>query len=40
VALGGYRPVFWTLAGALVLVGAVVAVVAREARVPAAAPGA
>jgi hypothetical protein len=38
--LGGYRPVFWTLAGALVVVGAVVAVAAREARKPAAAPGA
>ena len=40
LALGGYRPVFWTLAGALVVVGAVVAVAAREARAPAAAPGA
>ncbi len=40
IALGGYRPVFWTLAGALVIVGAVVAVAsAREARVPAAARG-
>jgi len=38
--LGGYRPVFWTLAGALVVVGAVVAVAASEARKPAAAPGA
>ncbi len=38
--LGGYRPVFWTLAGALVVVGAVVAVTAREAREPAPAPGA
>ncbi len=38
--LGGYRPVFWTLAGALVVVGAVVAVAAREAREPAVAPGA
>jgi MFS family permease len=35
IALGGYRPVFWSLAGALVVVGAVVAVVAREARRPA-----
>jgi len=40
LALGGYRPVFWTLAGALVVVGAGVAVAAREARAPAAAPGA
>ena len=40
VTLGGYRPVFWTLAGALVVVGAVVAVAARETREPAAAPGA
>jgi hypothetical protein len=31
--------VFWTLASALVVVGAVVAVAAREAREPAAAPG-
>ena len=31
LALGGYRPVFWTLAGALVAVGAVVALTAREA---------
>ena len=38
--LGGYSPVFWTLAGALVVVGAVVAVAAGEARKPAAAPGA
>ncbi len=37
--LGGYRPVFWSLAGALVVVGAVVAVAAREAREPVAAPG-
>ncbi|HSB40236.1 MAG TPA: MFS transporter [Methylomirabilota bacterium] len=29
-ALGGYRPVFWTLAGALVAVGAAVALAARE----------
>jgi MFS family permease len=40
LALGGYRPVFWALAGALVVVGAVVVVAAREVRVPAAAPGA
>ena len=40
LVLGGYRPVFWTLAGALVVVGAVVAVAAREAREPAAARGA
>ncbi|MGH7401444.1 MAG: MFS transporter [Candidatus Rokuibacteriota bacterium] len=40
LALGGYRPVFWTLAGALVVVGAVVAVAAREKRAPAAARGA
>jgi MFS family permease len=40
LVLGGYRPVFWTLAGTLVAVGAVVAVAAREARAPAAAPGA
>jgi hypothetical protein len=32
--------VFWTLASARVVVGAVVAVAAREAREPAAAPGA
>jgi hypothetical protein len=38
--LGGYRPVFWTLAGALVVVGAVAAVVARGVREPAAVPGA
>ncbi len=38
IALGGYRPVFWSLAGALVVVGAMVAVVAREARLPAIAP--
>lgn len=38
--LGGYRPVFWTLAGALAVVGAVVAVAGCEAREPAAAPGA
>lgn len=38
VLLGGYRPVFWSLAGALVLVGGVVAVAgARETREPAAA---
>jgi MFS family permease len=30
LALGGYRPVFWTLAGALVAVGAMVALAARE----------
>ena len=40
LALGGYRPVFWALAGALVVVGVVVAVAAREAWEPAAAPGA
>jgi hypothetical protein len=40
LALGGYRPVFWTLAAALVVVGVVVAVAAREERAPAAAPGA
>lgn len=40
LALGGYRPVFWTLAGALVVVGAVVAVAARDARDTAAASGA
>lgn len=41
VLLGGYRPVFWSLAGALVLVGAVVAVTAaRGARVEARAHGA
>jgi predicted MFS family arabinose efflux permease len=40
LALGGYRPVFWTLAGALVVMGAVVAVAAREARVAAGAPAA
>jgi hypothetical protein len=34
LALGGYRPVFWSLAGALV------AVAAREVREPAGAPGA
>ncbi len=39
LALGGYRPVFWTLAAALVVVGVVV-VAAREERAPAAAPGA
>ena len=38
--LGGYSPVFWTLAGALVVVGAVVAMAAREAGEPVAAPGA
>lgn len=39
VALGGYRPVFWALAGALVIVGAVAAAAgAREVRLPAAAP--
>jgi hypothetical protein len=38
--LGGYRPVFWSLAGALVVVGAVVAAAAREVGEPAAAPGA
>lgn len=38
--LGGYRPVFWALAGALAVVGAVVAVAARNAREPAVAPGA
>jgi MFS family permease len=39
VALGGYRPVFWTLAGALVVVGAAAAVAgAREVRLPAVAP--
>jgi len=40
LALGGYRPVFWTLAGALAAVGAVVAVVARDVREAAAASGA
>jgi MFS family permease len=41
IALGGYRPVFWALAGALVVVGAVVAVAgAREARAPAVVPSA
>jgi len=39
-ALGGYRPVFWTLAAALVVVGAVAGVAgARRARVEIAAPG-
>jgi len=39
-ALGGYRPVFWTLAAALVVVGAVAGVAgARGARVESAAPG-
>jgi len=39
--LGGYQPVFWSLAGALALVGAVVAVTAaREARAAAVTPGA
>ena len=39
VALGGYRPVFWALAGALVIVGAVAAAAgAREVRLPVAAP--
>jgi len=39
IALGGYRPVFWTLAGALVVVGAVAAAAgAREVRLPAVAP--
>ena len=37
LALGGYRPVFWTLDGALVVVGAVVAVAARDVRERAAA---
>jgi hypothetical protein len=36
LVLGGYRPGGWTLAGALVAVGAVVALAARE-RAPAAA---
>ena len=40
LALGGYRPVFWTLAGALAVVGAVVAVAARDVGEPAAASGA
>jgi predicted MFS family arabinose efflux permease len=40
LALGGYRPVFWSLAAALVVVGALVAVIARDAPEPAAAPGA
>jgi MFS family permease len=40
VALGGYPPVFWMLAGALVVVGAAVALAARERRAPAAAAGA
>jgi MFS family permease len=39
IALGGYRPVFWTLAGALVVVGvAAVAAGTREVRLPAVAP--
>ena len=39
--LGGYPPVFWSLAGALALVGAVVAATAaREVRAAAATPGA
>jgi len=39
IALGGYPPVFWTLAGALVIVGAVAAAAgAREVRLPAVAP--
>jgi MFS family permease len=39
VALGGYRPVFWALAGTLVIVGAVAAAAgAREVRLPVAAP--
>ena len=40
IALGGYRPVFWSLAGALVVVGAIVAATgARGVAVEVTAPG-